>query len=51
MNNILTFSKINHYIRFQSLELNPLFHVKDLQLGQVREVGDIVDAVAGGIQL
>ena len=33
------------------LEINPLLHVEDLELGQVREVGDIVDAVAGGIQL
>ena len=38
-------------IRFQSLEIDPLFHVKDLELGQVGEVGDIVDAVAGGVQL
>ena len=38
-------------IRFESLEIDPLFHVKDLELGQVGEVGDIVDAVAGGIQL
>ena len=39
-------------IRFQSLEdINPLLHVKDLELGQVGEVCDVVDAVAGGVQL
>ena len=36
---------------FRSLDINPLLHVEDLELGEVREVGDIVDAVAGGIQL
>ena len=32
-------------------EINPLLHVKDLELGQVGEVCDVVDAVAGGVQL
>ena len=36
---------------FRSLGINSLLHVEDLELGEVREVGDIVDAVAGGIQL
>ena len=39
-------------IRFQSLEdINPLLHVKDLELGQVGEVCDVVDAVVSGVQL
>ena len=31
-------------------QIDPLFHVKDLEFGEVREVCDVVDAVASSIQ-